>query len=125
MTGTPDGATIESIPIDGGPPAAIATGLPNAGFPQACGADICWWTAPMPSGVGPYGASGGPGEVARLAPDGAITTVPIATPPDAPYIAYGFLFDGTDFFEGALPGGSAGRWPARCFGSLPRVLTPS
>jgi hypothetical protein len=82
---------IQSIPTDGGSPTTIATGQPNASFPLACGADICWWSGATPVGVA---GTSGPGNVARLAPDGGMTTLP-----GAPYAPWSFLFDGTDFFE--------------------------
>ncbi|MGO9834728.1 MAG: hypothetical protein ACLP1X_10960 [Polyangiaceae bacterium] len=90
---------IENIPIDGGSPTTIATGRPNAAFPLACGADICWWTGAAPSDMGPPGQ----GAVARLAPDGGLTTLP-----NAPSIPTSFLFDGTDFFETVLCEGCGG-----------------
>ena len=83
--------SIESIPIHGGAPTTLATGQPNASFPLACGPDICWWTGATPNG--PVGTTG-PGSIARLAPDGGITTLP-----NAPYSPASFTFDGTDFFE--------------------------
>jgi hypothetical protein len=109
--------SIESIPIDGGSPTTIATGQPNAGYPVACGADICWWTGATPPDLGPDGTSGeGPGDVARLAADGGITMLP-----NALYMPTSFLFDGTSFFETVYAGGLA----ARCFESLPPVLPSS
>jgi hypothetical protein len=95
-----DGGAVESIPMDGGSPAAIATGQPNAADPLACGTDVCWWTGPTPFGVA---GTSGPGSVARLQADGGITTVP-----GAPYIPSSFLFDGTDFFETVLLEGLGG-----------------
>jgi hypothetical protein len=83
--------SIESIPIHGGAPTTLATGQPNASFPLACGPDICWWTGATPNG--PVGTTG-PGSIARLAPDGGITTLP-----NAPYSPASSTFDGTDFFE--------------------------
>jgi hypothetical protein len=97
---TVDGGAIESIPVDGGSPAAIATGQPNAAYPLACGADICWWTGPTPFGVA---GTSGAGNVARLQADGGIMTVP-----GAPYIPSSFLFDGTNFFETVLLEGLGG-----------------
>jgi hypothetical protein len=92
--------SIESIPIDGGPPATVATDQPNAAFPMTCGADICWWT-----GVTPFGLAGtsGPGDVARLAADGGVTMLP-----GAPFMPSSFVFDGTDFFETVLLEGFGG-----------------
>lgn len=97
---TGDGGAIDGIPTDGGSPAVIAPGQPNAAFPLACGADICWWTGATPVGLG---VTSGPGDVGRLAADGGITTVP-----GAPYIPNSFVFDGTDFFETVLLEGRGG-----------------
>lgn len=99
------GGSILGVPLDGGAPVTLAAGQPNAAFPQACGSDVCWWTGNTPAG--PVGASG-PGAIARLAPDGGLTTLP-----NAPYSPWSFVFDGTDFFETVACDG--------CFGTLLRI----
>jgi hypothetical protein len=90
VVGSTEG-NILSIPLDGGMVETLAMGQPNASFPLACGADICWWTAQTPFGVA---GTQGPGFAARLAPDGGLTTLP-----NAPFPAWSFTFDGTAFFE--------------------------
>jgi hypothetical protein len=85
------GSAVLSVPIQGGPPAALGGQQPNAEFPMACGPDTCWWTDAPASALGPTGA-GYIGHIARLA-SGSVTTIP------APVSPWSIAFDGSNFFE--------------------------
>ncbi|MGO9834713.1 MAG: hypothetical protein ACLP1X_10885 [Polyangiaceae bacterium] len=78
---------ILSVPLDGGMWTTLAMSQPNASFPLACGADICWWTGTSPS----------TGYIARLA-SGNVTTI------SAPGFPTGLVFDGSNFFETVCDG---------------------
>src|SRR5580700_10216550 len=69
---TEQDGTVVGIPVDGGSPTTLATQQSSASFPQACGADVCWWTGAAPNAM----VSDGPGAIARLGEDGGLTTIP-------------------------------------------------
>lgn len=82
------GSGVYDVPLAGGSPTMIAAQQPSNSFPMACGADVCWWTGPTFSAMGPTG----PGFIARLS-GGQLTTI------SAPVFPWSLSFDGKDFFE--------------------------
>ena len=90
VVATEGDGTIVAVPVAGGPPTTLATQQQNAGFPLACGTDVCWWTGAAPNAM----VSGGPGEIARLDANGHLTTIP-----GAPSYPWALAFDGSSFFE--------------------------
>jgi hypothetical protein len=89
------GGQIAAVPVQGGALTTLAAQQPNAAFPTSCGADVCWWTGPIPSPfVAANGPSPGPAYIKRLARGGGPMIVV-----QAPIYPWSLVFDGTDFFE--------------------------
>jgi hypothetical protein len=94
-TTSAQGGQIVAVPVQGGALTTLAAQQPNAALIPSCGADICWWTGPIPSAFQEAnGPSPGPAYIARLAPRGRPTIVV-----QAPVYPWSLAFDGTDFFE--------------------------
>jgi hypothetical protein len=91
VTSSAQGGSVVAVPIQGGPPATLATLQPNASFPMHCGSGVCWWTGATPAG---NAGTPGPGAIAQLDAGGNLTSLP-----QAPYFPWSLVFDGTDFFE--------------------------